>query len=128
MHLVALVILLAAVEFAVFGALVGYARGKYGIKAPAIGGNEMFERHFRVHYNTMEQLVVFVPSIWFFGQYISAAWAAGIGSIFLIGRVIYGFSYVREPSKRELGALLSTLPSIVLLFGAIYGAIKQAFM
>ena len=50
---------LALLQFIVFGFQVGSARGKYGVKAPAITGNEVFERHFRVQQNTLEQLIAF---------------------------------------------------------------------
>jgi hypothetical protein len=35
---------------------VGRARTRYGIKAPAVTGNENFERAYRVQMNTLEQL------------------------------------------------------------------------
>ena len=52
MEFVAFVIALALLEFAVFGMLVGWARGKYKVAAPAIGGHPVFERYFRAHQNT----------------------------------------------------------------------------
>jgi len=64
MEFVAFVIALALLEFAVFGMLVGWARGKYGVAAPAVSGHPVFERYFRVHQNTLEQLVAFVPAMW----------------------------------------------------------------
>ena len=72
----AIVITLALVQFVAFGMLVGRARGLYGIKAPATTGHEMFERYFRVHYNTMELLIVFVPAGWLFGLYVIPGWGA----------------------------------------------------
>jgi len=126
MNLVAIVILLAVLEFMIFGYMVGYARGKYGVKAPATSGNEIFERHFRVHYNTLEQLIVFVPSIWFFGQYVSAMWASILGVVYLLGRVLYATSYVKDPAKRSAGFGLSSLPTTALLLGALYGAVRAA--
>ena len=42
--------------------LVGRARGQYGVKAPATTGNELFERHYRVQMNTLEQLVAAKPA------------------------------------------------------------------
>lgn len=122
MELVALVISLALLEFVVFGILVGRARGLYGVKAPAISGHEVFDRYFRVHYNTMELLIVFVPSIWFFGQYVSPQWAAGLGAIYLVGRIVYFRGYVADPAKREIGFSMSMLPTLALLLGALIGA------
>ena len=53
MEPVVVVMMLALVELVWLGARVGMARGKTGIKAPAVTGNEEFERHFRVQYNTI---------------------------------------------------------------------------
>jgi glutathione S-transferase len=123
MEPVAIVILLALIECIVFGARVGFARGRTGIAAPAVSGNEEFERHFRVHYNTIEQLILFIPGIWFFGLYIDPLWAAGVGSIYLIGRAIYGLAYVKDPASRSVGMLMSVLPCWVLILGGLGAAI-----
>ena len=56
MEYVALVSGLALLQYIAFGMLVGKARGKYGVKAPAITGNDVFERYFRVQQNTLELL------------------------------------------------------------------------
>jgi len=125
MNLVSLVILLSLVEFMVLGGMVGYARGKYGVKAPATTGNEMFERHFRVHYNTLENLIVVIPSLWLFADYVSERWAAIAGAVFILARIVYAIGYVRDPKKREYGSLLSTVAVLVLVFGALYGVIRS---
>ena len=39
MELVAVVTVLALLEYVVFAMLVGRARGKYGVKAPAVTGH-----------------------------------------------------------------------------------------
>lgn len=124
MELVAVVIALALVEFVVFGMLVGRARARYGVKAPATSGHEVFERYFRVHYNTMELLVVFVPAIWLFGLYVSPGWAAILGAIYIVGRILYIRGYVADPAKREFGFGMSVGPVFVLLIGALVGAAK----
>ncbi len=123
MEVIAIVIGLALVEYLVFSARVGMARGKYGIEAPATTGHEIFERHYRVQVNTIEQLVVFLPSIWIFGRYTSMKLAVALGVVFLIGRALYAVSYVKEPSKRTVGFLLSYLANVALLLGAIGGVV-----
>ena len=125
MEYAALVALLALLQYVVFGALVGRARGRYGVKAPAVTGHEIFERYFRAHYNTLELLVAFVPAIWLFGTYVSPSWAAGLGLVYLVGRVLYLRGYVADPAKREIGFGLSVLPIIVLIVGALWGAAQQ---
>jgi glutathione S-transferase len=126
MPLVHLVIGLALAQFFFFLMAVGRARGTYKVPAPATTGNEVFERYFRVQMNTLELLVIFVPSIILFGAYISAYIAAALGAIYLIGRFIYFTSYVKDPKSRSLGYGLSALPVMVLVVGSIIGAIRAA--
>ena len=127
MEPVAVVILVALLEYVLFGTLVGRARGKYGVKAPAVHGHEVFERYFRVHYNTLELMVAFVPAMWLFGTYVSPTWAAGLGLVYVIGRIAYLVGYVADPAKREVGFGLSVLPILVLLVGGLWGAARAMF-
>jgi len=125
MAYVLLVIVLALLQFVLFGILVGRARGRYGVHAPAVHGHEVFERYFRVHMNTLEQLVVFLPAIWLFAQFVSPPWAAGLGAVYLAGRTLYLFSYVKDPKSRGLGFALSSLPSLVMLMGVLFEAVRM---
>ena len=115
---------LALLQFIVFGFKVGRARGRYGIKAPATSGNETFERHFRVQQNTLEQLIVFLPGLYLFSHYYSPLVAAAIGVIYLIGREVYSMTYVKDPAKREIGYGLTFLPTVVLVLGGLFGAVR----
>jgi len=124
MEFVAFVIALALLEFAVFGMLVGWARGKYGVAAPAVSGHPMFERYFRAHQNTLEQLVAFVPAMWLFGTYVNPTWAAWLGLVFVVARIVYLVGYVVDPAKREIGFGLTALPVMILLVGGLWGAGK----
>jgi len=124
MNYVAIVTVLALLEFWWLGALVGRARGKYQIAAPAITGHEIFERQFRVHMNTLEQLIVFLPAMWMFGSYFDDRWAAGLGLVFIAGRAVYAKSYVRDPKSRSLGFAMSSIPTIILLVGTLFGAVR----
>jgi uncharacterized membrane protein YecN with MAPEG domain len=125
MEPVAIVILIALLQYVIFAALVGRARGKYGVKAPAVHGHEVFERYFRVHYNTLELIVVFVPAMWLFGSYVSPTWAAVLGLMYVVGRVAYLVGYVADPAKREIGFGLSVLPILVLLVGGLWGVAQK---
>jgi len=122
MELVTIVIAVALLQYIAFGMLVGRARVKYGVNAPATSGHEIFDRYFRVHQNTMEMMVVFVPAIWLFGEYVNARWAAVLGLIYVIGRVVYLRAYVADPSKRGTGFGLSFLPIAIAVVGALVGA------
>ena len=127
MAYVTIVALLALIEFGVFGFLVGRARGKFEIAAPATTGNENFERVYRVHQNTMEQLIVFIPSIYAFAYFVSELWAIGLGVVVLIGRIVYSVGYTKEAEKRALGTMITFIPVQILLFGALVGAVVALF-
>ncbi len=127
MEYVTIVISLALVQYFVFGGLVGWARAKYDVPAPAMTGNDIFERYYRVHQNTLECLIAFIPSIVAFATYVHAEVAAGLGFIFIIGRVLYLTGYVKDPKSRELGFMLSFLPIVVLVLGGGIGAAWTLF-
>ncbi|HEY1215446.1 MAG TPA: MAPEG family protein [Bryobacteraceae bacterium] len=126
MPYVHIVIGVALIEFLAFGLAVARARARYKVAAPAVTGNEIFERYLRVQMHTLEQLIVLIPSILLFGQFMSPYIAAGLGVIFLIGRLVYFFTYVRDPKSRELGFILTIGPNAILLGGAIVGAVRAA--
>ena len=126
MNYIHIIAILAVVQLFVFGILVGRARARYGVKAPAVSGNEHFERHFRVQMNTLEQLVGFLPALFIAGQYWSNALVAGIGGVYLIGRLIYRHFYIAEPSKRGLGFLMTVIPTFTLLALGLFGAVVRS--
>lgn len=128
MHYVALVTVIALLQFLWFGFMVARARGKYGVHAPATTGNETFERHHRVHMNTLEQLVMFLPALWMFAAYVSPLWASVLGGVYIIGRAIYSSAYVRDPRSRSLGFALSALPTLLLLLGVTIWAIRAVLL
>ena len=118
-HIIAL---LAIVQFIIFSMLVGAARGKYGIKAPAMTGNEHFERAVRVQMNTLEQLVCFLPALLIAASYWPQTYVAGAGLVYLVGRTLYRQAYVADPAKRGLGFALTVLPTMVLVLAGLVGA------
>ena len=125
MNYVHLVAILAVVQFFFFGILVGRARAKDGIKAPATSGSEHFERAFRVHSNTLEQMVGFLPALLIASLYWPNLIIAGIGVIYLVGRLVYWRLYMENPYKRGLGFLLTVFPTFVLLAAAAVGAMAR---
>ncbi len=125
MSAIVVVAVVALIQFIGFGFLVGRARGRYGVHAPATSGHELFDRYYRVHYNTMEQLLVFLPAL-----FLSAGFgfgddriSAAVGVVYLLGRQIFLSSYVREPKSRGVGFGLTLLPTVLLLLNALAGAI-----
>lgn len=125
MEYTTIVAMLAVIQYMAFGVLVGQARGRTGISAPATSGNEEFERYFRVHQNTLEQLIVFLPGLYAFAAFIDGNWAAGIGVVYLVGRLIYLRSYTTDPASRGVGFLLSFAPSAILVIGGLVGAVRN---
>ena len=128
MAYLAIVTALALLEYMGIAILVGRARGKYGIKAPATSGHEVFDRTFRVHQNTLEQLMIFLPSLWLFGTYVRPRWGAAIGLAFIVGRVLYVRGYIADPEKRGLGFGIGFVANALLLLGGLAGAIYSLLM
>ena len=123
MELVYVVILLALILYTVLGLLVGRARAAHGVKAPAITGPEEFERTFRAHQNTLESLIVFVPAVWIFGMVVDPLWAAIIGVVYLIGRVVYARGYIGAAQKRGPGMMIGVIATAILVLGSLVGLI-----
>lgn len=116
---VAIVSLLALLVYFWMGLQVGRARAKCGIQAPAMTGDPVLERTIRAHYNTLEWLPLFLAPLWLFAIYWSDLWAAIIGLVWIVGRIVYQLGYVADPAKREVGFLIQALAVAVLLFGAL---------
>lgn len=125
MHFPALVTLAALVLFFAIIVYVGHARIKYKVKAPATTGNEDFERIFRVQMNTLENLMVFLPSLWLFSSYVSPLWAGVLGLIWILGRVDYAISYTKSAKLRTRGFSISAFAVVTLLVGSVIGVIVR---
>ncbi|HKS53829.1 MAG TPA: MAPEG family protein [Steroidobacteraceae bacterium] len=123
MHYVAIVTAVALLQFFWFGWQVGVARSKYNIPAPAISGNDVFERTFRVQMNTQEQLLVFLPALWIFASFVSPLWAAVLGAVFIVGRAVYAVTYVKDPKSRSIGFALTAIPNLLMLLGILIWAV-----
>jgi hypothetical protein len=115
------VTILALFQFLLFGALVGRARVKYKVRAPATTGNEIFERYYRVQMNTLELLAVFLPALWIAAIYWNPRWMAAVGVVYLLGRMLYLRAYTTEPRSRGLAYMLSLLPVMALMTAGLAG-------
>jgi glutathione S-transferase len=132
MHsLLALVTLLSLALLFWMGAGVARARVRFGVLAPAVTGHPEFERHFRVQANTLEGIILFLPSLWLFaltvdglrGGDLGDKIGAALGLVWIIGRVIYMRSYVRDPARRGLGFGVQALASMLLLIGGLVAVV-----
>jgi len=125
LNYVDIVAVIAVLQLIFFSVLVGSARGKYGVSAPAVVGHELFERAYRVQMNTLEVLVAFLPALFLAAKYWPQPAIAGIGAIYVLGRFIYWRAYMGAPKSRGLGFGLSVLPVLVLLLAALVGAVTR---
>ena len=121
MEYTALVILVALLQFIYFTGRVGFLRGKYSVNAPKTVGNDDWEGLYRVQQNTMEQLVIFIPSMVTFNLYVSEQWVLLPGITFIVGRQVYSHLYIKDPASRGPGMILSFFSNIALVVGSLIG-------
>ncbi|MES2097296.1 MAG: MAPEG family protein [Pseudomonadota bacterium] len=115
----ALVTIVALLVYFALSYQVATARGKSGIDAPAMTGHPLLERANRVHMNTLEWLPMFLAGLWLFALYWDERVAAGLGVVWIVGRLLYSAGYMADPGKRSAGFMIQALAVAVLLFGAL---------
>ena len=118
-HYTAIVTCLAVAFYFFTSTQVSRARAAYGVKLPAISGNPDFERIFRIQMNTLEWMPIFLPALWLFAIYIGDAIAAGIGAVWIVGRIVYFIGYSKAAAKRGPGFAIQGLAAIALWAGAL---------
>ncbi|MGL9618781.1 MAPEG family protein [Bradyrhizobium sp. U531] len=118
-HFTALVTLLAIAFYLFVTINVSRVRSRTGIKVPATSGHPDFERAFRIQANTLEWMPIFLPALWLFAVYIGDAAAAGLGAVWVIGRVIYFVGYSKAAAKRGPGFMIQGVAAIALWAGAL---------
>jgi glutathione S-transferase len=126
MHWIHLITLLSLLQLFGFSIAVGRAREKYGVKAPAMSGHEIFDRYFRVQMNTVELIVLFLPALYVAANYWGPLWIALIGCVYLIGRHLYFLGYIDPAKKRTLGFGLSMIPILILVILGLIGIVRVA--
>ena len=123
----AIITILVLLVYFYMGGVVGRMRGRHNIVAPAVSGHPEFDRAFRVHANTFEQLIVFLPLLWLATVlYRGFAWLPAVfGLIFLVGRVLYMQRYMKEPQSRGPGILIGMVAVLGLLVLTIVGIVQD---
>jgi len=120
----AFVTCLALLVYLWTGIACAMARRRYNIVAPAVTGAPEFERALRIQQNTVEQLVLFLPSLWLFSHFLSPFWGGVLGLVFVLARAYYIFSYSRDPASRGPGFVIGYIATLVLLAGGILGIFR----
>ncbi|MGH7935282.1 MAG: MAPEG family protein, partial [Candidatus Binataceae bacterium] len=108
------------------GVLVSAVRARTGVAAPATTGDPLFERYFRVHQNTLEALIVFLPGLWLFAHYVNLPAAVILGAIFIVVRIVYAVGYIRAAEQRAIGAVATGVINAILMVGSLVGLIVFA--
>lgn len=111
--------LVAALVYFWMATRVARVRVKCGIPAPATTGDPELERTIRAHVNTLEWMPIFLPALWLFAIYWSDAAAAGLGAVWIVGRIIYFQGYAADAVKRRPGFFIQALAASILLLGAL---------
>lgn len=124
--MIAAVVVLATLFIAYTFVIVGIARGKTRINAPAVTGHPTLERAYRVQLNTVEQAIMFFPLLWLATRYFHGlAWLPAVfGLVWVLGRVIYLVGYMSAPEKRSAGFLISLVSTVGLLVLSIVGIVQ----
>ena len=122
MEYVAIVVMLTLIQYTWFSIQVGRARGRFAVQVPATSGSDGFERYFRAHQNTTEQLVIFLPAIFACGYYVNAIFAAAMGLFFLIGRWLYFRGYTDPEKSRTAGFAIGMLANVLMILSTLYMA------
>jgi len=127
MKYTALITIAALVYTFILSGRVGARRAKLGVSAPAMSGQPEFDIAVRVHMNTIEQLVLFVPMLWIAVTVVGDVWAAAIGAVWIVGRIIYAAGYTQDVDKRGPGMIVTVLSTAALTVISLWG-VAQAFM
>ena len=119
----ALAIVVALFVYFGLGIVVGKARATWKVPAPMPTGHPEFDKRNRVHINTLDQLVIFLPAIFLASPVLGDAITALIGVIWSVGRIVYARAYYADPAKRGPGFMITLLATLVLIVGAGWGAV-----
>lgn len=122
---IVLVTVAALLLYFYMGLRVGAARAKHNVPAPAITGAPDFERTFRVQMNTLEWLPIFLPTLWMAAAYWDARIVAAVGVVWIVGRFMYMEGYIKAANQRSMGFMIQAMAVLVLMIGAVAGAVMS---
>ncbi len=128
MPLVHIVVGLALAQFVFFCFAVGKARETTRLRRRQPPEMKSSSATSGVQMNTLEAARRARAVILLFGPILRLYLASALGVIYLVGRLIYFTSYVKDPKRRGAGYGLSALPVMVLLRRRDHRAIRAAVL
>lgn len=125
MQMTAWITLAAMLVYIWMGYNVGKARMQCKVPAPAMDGPLPFQSAMRVQVNTLEQMALFLPSLWMCAYFLADRWAALGGALWIVGRIVYALGYYKAPAKREIGFGITFFSSAALMVGTVIGLLSH---
>lgn len=120
-----IVTFLVLAQYTLFGIQTAQTRGKHGLSAPAQTGHPEYERMNRVHLNTEEQLVMFLPALWTYAYFVNPTYSVVFGLVFIIGRFVYRSAYLKDPQSRSVGFALTFIPTATMLIWTLVVVVRR---
>jgi glutathione S-transferase len=122
----ALATIVAVIVYFSQSIFVAVGRTKHNVPLPKTTGiSDDFDRVWRVHYNTLEQMPVFLPLLWIFALTASAFWAGILGLLWSVGRIGYMVGYYKSVKGRSNPvSYLSSVAVLVFLVGSLWAVIS----
>jgi uncharacterized membrane protein YecN with MAPEG domain len=121
-HLAAIDTVLAVFVTMALGGYAGYLRDTLKIAAPATTGHPKFERAFRAHANTVENLVLVLPLLWVASVFYGGQIPFWLGLLWVVSRIVYAIGYLQENTQwRGPGAIIGFLALLGLLGLSVMG-------
>ena len=120
-QLPAIITVLAVLLTIALAIRVSMLRMKFKIDPPALTGNPALERAVRIHANTVEAMVVFLPLLWLGAMLYSETIAFYLGIGWLVGRVAYAVGFTMDAKKRIPGFAIAIACGVGLLVITVLG-------
>ena len=124
MTTIALITIVILVQYSYFTFRTGMSRGK-NVQAPAVSGDERFERAHRVQINTLEHMAITIPAMWICGTYFNVQAGILLGAAFVVGRAIYSITYMRDPKSRTIGFMIGFFANVALMVCSLIGLVGK---
>jgi glutathione S-transferase len=122
--LTAAVTILAVLILLAFAIGVSRTRRRVNIPPPAMTGAPELERSLRIHGNTVEQIIIFLPALWLAALYFQGWVPPIIGLVWCLGRILYALGYSKAANARLPGFALTIFPTLILIVLAIIGVVN----